>query len=1547
MNYKRTDFFGRKWLFRELENVFEKGRGPLGVLITGEPGSGKSALMSQLICSPFSSLLIQSNIIGYHVCDYSEKGKRDGARFVRNLVDQIAGNLPEYSDHVINNEQIRNELDKRCDSDPIGCFHSTIVGPLRELKNAPDNLRYIVIDALDECLEEDRKSSAILDVLNSKLVLFPKWLKVVLSSRNWTAVTDKLPLRVKRMSLDPTDERNIEDIRSYIRHFLVQNSFFMDRLLEAMGLKSTEEGINSLINEMSKSGEGNFLFVKTTLQYLSETEGRINLRSFPTSLYDTYNIYFRRQFGKGDFSRFKVLFEVLLAASSPLQLNEIDYILKRRNTTSMLPQLLQQASSFLRFGQDGTVSIYHQSFAEWLMKQTDDAGVLSINKTRGHQYMADYLFDFIEKKNHTPFLEELTELAVHVSSGGMLDRHLTGIKRMNISKIRDPYSGRCILHGLAVRKRTAAILDIFLQMFESADIYDFGGMTPALYAASKGNVENLKAFIKKGIDLNYLAKSVCVPAQDPVQIVISRVMELQDYSIVHVAASNGHVKTVKLLIKSGASFDKPNRDGLTPLHLAALNGHLAVVKLLYLFGAKADLIALHHAAARNHGKLVQFLLQNASVKDECLPCKRGNVLDFSQNTTMQDIHRFFCETALHAAVSRRHLDIVKLLIKFGKPSLECKHRSGKTPLIDAVERNDTEMVELLLNQGANVNAECERETSGEFNVRLCVASSLLKEDFLYALYCEVGVCSCGNRAIHLCGKYGLWKMAEKLITRWKADMLATNCKRLIAVHTAVFHDHDDFINHFNRTLSKRTHLVLTNEAFLHSAVLCGSNSALKLLSSNTKKAAFTQMYDSGMTLLHYATKWSPYPNSDIRTSFCSQTIMNISNDLLMVKLKNESIKRLNTVKFLTESQKDVHRYVNLKDRNGRTALHYAALAGFAGAVKYLVRHGGDWKMKDQDGNTPLILALTASPQNPKFVRRYRMASEKVFKMWNTTVYDETVAHLIWLNRSSIRKCDMESMKILSVLVKKKMPISLYKLLKIGVDVNCTVKESPRPFLHHLYVESEQVSEVFKIFKANITVECDVDFGLSELHLVSFFAGSGDVGNFFKPSRNNLSFPMQRLVSRTPKALQIFNECRDKEGYLAIHRAAEGGNVDAINWFINSKVDFSKKTRSGLTALDISIFLLGDSLYPRLFLFHDGFSMYLRRHITGERQRDLTFEKLLVETSKAIRNHGYSSWCGQKVEGLSPLHLAASRGIGLFEFVYKRVVKIIPGLPRNCANKHNVVPLYLANLYYKDGFCSCNHSHVQLQTVDSDSRMTFFQYPDREAEYNMIYNLFYESPNVDSNFALNIRNAVNCSGFFEVLPKREALADEMKKCYAGCWIFISHIYNYSMKGLPFRIIEECQKYDANDEWSRKITFISKLQYLSEENNFSSRFRKEITEALMCSKQCRCADMMQKLQRKFTSQLRKNRVVNAFTARRMGWKDTSLDGDVRDRWPFYFLYKKALNEYEPYQYLETLNRGIEMNDSYFHDYDGVEDNVEDDDVEDDDDDDDDDDDNDNFM
>ncbi len=1252
--YKREGFVGREWFFSQLGEIFETNRETAGVLITGDPGSGKSALlMSQLICSPYSSLLIHQNIIGYHLCEYSEKGKRDGARFVRNLVDQIAARLPGYSEHVIKNEQIRRELqDTFCEQDTTGCFFASILGPLRKLK-PPDGLRYIVIDALDECFEND-KTSEIFEILSSKILHFPKWLKVILTSRNLTMIAEELPQVVRRKPLYANDDRNVKDIRLYVSRFISQNSFFVDRLKTAMNFKSRTYDMKIFLDQVITRAEGNFLFVKMTLQYMNDT-GMVDLQSLPTSLFDLYNSFFKRQFGKDGFGPFKSLFEVLLSVCSPLQLNDVEEILRSEYEAEDIFQLIDQASCFLRFGRDGTVRIYHQSFAEWL---TNQSAVIHINKTRAHQNIAKYQLRSISKRKMNVTFEEIIELFMHILAGNTLEMHRNTIDIFNTTEMREPQTNQSILHHLATKPRPfLPVLEFFLPKFKTVDILDASKKTPAFCAASEGFVENLQSFINRKADVSSFLEGF--REIDPFLNVVGNT-GIEEYSLLHAAVAKGHKDVVELLTKSNVTFNESSKNYPTPLHLAAKNGHLAVLRLFYDYGAKFDVITLHHAAARNHLDVVEFLLTTVGVRDSCLQCtwKPEHLLKLS----VEDVHLYFCETAIHAAVSRGNMDMVKLLLAFGNQSLECKHHSGKTVLMGAVERNDTEMVDLLLMNGANVTAHCGSKISKRSKSEMCSLSSMVKQDFLYTVYCTEDSCKCGNTAIHVSAKYGLWKVAEKLNSKevfGLTDM--RNCGLESALDIAISHGHTHFIYRTNQTYAKHGY-ILVDSAIVRLAVLRRSDNAVRHILSYPINYIYEHTWELLLLSLQ-CFPYSTYKSGTVHRSICPDIYE--ENFSLGEWIQRVSKKSLIITKLLIESCKsyeDKLLILNKKDDEGMTLLHHAVEYGFEDAVKYLVESGADTRIKNKDGDSPLTLALRLyddiSP-NPNAWYRCYFTNDGKFGSCETTSHDEIVRYLIWLERMHLLKCDGRSASLLTKIIKKRMPLSLYELLKAGVDMNCQDnKWLPRPFLRHLGLGGgRQLSEVFKIFEVDISFECGSTVTSSELHLISY------TPDYFRALGEDRS-PLQRLIDKHPDGVGILDKCYDI-GQLPIHRAASGGNLDAIKWFKSIGANTQLKTRTGATALDISIFMLGEVSEAELLAPSKG---------TVLNYRQAVFEELLptfFSTNPEFQ-------CSPSVERLRPLHIAATEGTAVLRYVHKTASEIFRNLPLNCANKHRIDTVYLAH-----------------------------------------------------------------------------------------------------------------------------------------------------------------------------------------------------------------------------------------------------------------------------
>jgi hypothetical protein len=136
--------------------------------------------------------------------------------------------------------------------------------------------------------------------------------------------------------------------------------------------------------------------------------------------------------------------------------------------------------------------------------------------------------------------------------------------------------------------------------------------------ARYGEVENLAA----------------VMADEHGSALACRTQDDHQSSLLHMAAANGHVEVVKLLLKQIDILKKglnlQNAEGNTALHWAALNGHAEVVRVLIECGAKADLLnaaqktAWDEAIAREHldvtSVILGFLEKTHGQPEEELDC---------------------------------------------------------------------------------------------------------------------------------------------------------------------------------------------------------------------------------------------------------------------------------------------------------------------------------------------------------------------------------------------------------------------------------------------------------------------------------------------------------------------------------------------------------------------------------------------------------------------------------------------------------------------------------------------------------------------------------------------------------------------------------------------------------------------------------------------------------------------------------------------------------------------------------------------------------------
>jgi ankyrin repeat protein len=215
------------------------------------------------------------------------------------------------------------------------------------------------------------------------------------------------------------------------------------------------------------------------------------------------------------------------------------------------------------------------------------------------------------------------------------------------------------------------------------------------------------------------------------------------------AAQDRDLEKVRSLLRAGATVEERSRDGYSPLHLAAARDAREVAAVLLEAGATVDAgsfsseTALHYAAASGALEVAALLLSRGAAVNArstngatplCHAAKRGHMAMVElllANGADMDLKEFDM-TPLYMAIMRGKYEMANYLIEKGSSvnngELAAAARAGQKDialtlmergadvnqvtggtcaLILASSNGDLEMVQFLVEHGANVNARLE------------------------------------------------------------------------------------------------------------------------------------------------------------------------------------------------------------------------------------------------------------------------------------------------------------------------------------------------------------------------------------------------------------------------------------------------------------------------------------------------------------------------------------------------------------------------------------------------------------------------------------------------------------------------------------------------------------------------------------------------------------------------------------------------------------------------------------------------------------------------
>jgi ankyrin repeat protein len=385
----------------------------------------------------------------------------------------------------------------------------------------------------------------------------------------------------------------------------------------------------------------------------------------------------------------------------------------------------------------------------------------------------------------------------------------------------------------------------------------------------------------------------------------ARVDVINDYgaSPMSEAAVVANVAVLEALLDAGADVDSANADGQTALMVVARGGNTAAAKLLLDRGADVNArevrkgqTALMWAVAQSHPAMVDLLLAHGADVDA-----RSTVNDWERMVTAEPRQKNLMPggfTPLLYAARQGCLACAKSLIAAGA-AVDLTDPDGVTPLISALLNAHFDTAKYLLEAGANVN----------------------KWDFW------------GRTPLYLAVDF------NTLPHGGRPDRLSlddTTNLEMIDILLAAGANSNAQLKLFPPYRSLRM------DRGADSILDIGTTPALRA-ARGADVAALQRLAAAGALL--------DLPQRDGITPLMAAVGAGASSTDTRGKFRTEQ-DALETADVLL----DLGAAVDERDERGRTALHYAAAAGYTDVAKRLVERGASLLVADADGVTPLDAA---------------------------------------------------------------------------------------------------------------------------------------------------------------------------------------------------------------------------------------------------------------------------------------------------------------------------------------------------------------------------------------------------------------------------------------------------------------------------------------------------------------------------------------------------------------------------------------------------------------
>ncbi|KIY04223.1 uncharacterized protein Z520_00917 [Fonsecaea multimorphosa CBS 102226] len=671
--------------------------GPRILLIVAPPGQGKSTMAKYILRETEKKSATNTGAITLeHFC-HDSPGHNSTLAIVQSLTYQLLEGRPSLFEALF--FQHRRIIEQESDLDPDSLWEIFLTA----LQNPQIECVYCVIDGLDECTDRSQTTLWRLierDLINKRSEDAPYIGKsrILITSRP-TGLAKQIGLLTSEIEIQSDDVD--PDIEKYVK-------FRVERMTSAQLIP---DDISTLTRRLlHEKAEGMFLWVSLILDQLENYEDSLSFNdvldrfeSIPSDIQGLYDRALQKITAKESlYAKATKIFSILLCSAQPLTTSAFALAMTEWPESCTTHQELMRRSDF-RFEYtcknacgtlvrivDNTIQLCHPTAREFLLKEPLDKGLFGIDQPAGHALLAEICLRYlmledveIPQGDEEPDAQRYPLLAYALTYWPLHVRYSSDRIQSYKETIR-----RFFGHSSIAR---------FHSCLRPSDYW-------TTYFPKDSLSEDLIVHVTAYFDLKNLLQSLSLGGgngsettgskglgDEPILSLSSTVDAKNSYgnTALHLAIGQGSSEMICSLLELGADPNAMDRYGMKALHRAAQGVDINVLRIFLQLTDDIDTRA-------NDGVTPLLLATDLGIVKALLAAGANINARHGQNGY----------TPLHFAAKESSQQVVEILVERGA-DINARSNTGRTPLWEAAFAGIAPNVRLLLEARAEILSELE------------------------------------------------------------------------------------------------------------------------------------------------------------------------------------------------------------------------------------------------------------------------------------------------------------------------------------------------------------------------------------------------------------------------------------------------------------------------------------------------------------------------------------------------------------------------------------------------------------------------------------------------------------------------------------------------------------------------------------------------------------------------------------------------------------------------------------------------------------------------